>query len=552
MPVHQEDVLDDNAVDEVLSKQDAIYTVDADDIKDGALQNKEFEENLKFFDALKKYRKAITWSCLMSCALIMEGFDHSYITSFFGFTEFQKNYGVLQPDGTYLIPTAWQTGISDGVIASEIITLFFVGSITEYFGYRWTMIISLGMMASFIFIQFFSSSLPVYLVGEILLGIPWGIFQTVTTTYAAEVCPVVLRGHLTVFVALCWTIGYLIGNCVMRGLLTIETASAYKIAFALQWVWPIPIAIACYFAPESPWLLVRKGKTDEAFKAARRLASDDVTDKEIKESISMMVHTDNLEKEEAKNKRTGAGSYLDLFKGVNFRRTEIATIVCSTQNIINPFGGWGVVFMEQAGMSTDKSFDFSIGGSAISVLAVFVLWVLMERKVSRRRIFMFGLITALINALIVGFLAIPKRTTGTLYAMAVVLLIESFLSFLGVQATIYPIISELPSNALRPKTVGFARAICNLVALINGILIPKMINTGPGNWGWGPIADLYYAGWLIICIIWAYFRLPDATQLTYAEIDILFENGVPARKFKSTKVDLAEGRIADSSAEEKA
>jgi SP family general alpha glucoside:H+ symporter-like MFS transporter len=33
---------------------------------------------------------------------------------------------------------------------------------------------------------------------------------------------------------------------------------SYRIPFALQWIWPIPLMIGIAFAPESPWWLVRK------------------------------------------------------------------------------------------------------------------------------------------------------------------------------------------------------------------------------------------------------------------------------------------------------
>ena len=49
------------------------------------------------------------------------------------------------------------------------------------------------------------------LVGEILCGLPWGVFQTITTAYAAEVTPVVLRPYLCTYVNLCWVFGQLVG-----------------------------------------------------------------------------------------------------------------------------------------------------------------------------------------------------------------------------------------------------------------------------------------------------------------------------------------------------
>jgi SP family general alpha glucoside:H+ symporter-like MFS transporter len=59
---------------------------------------------------------------------------------------------------------------------------------------------ALAMMIAFIFIPFFAQTLQTLLIGEILQGIPWGVFQTMTTAYASEVCPVSLRAYLTTYV----------------------------------------------------------------------------------------------------------------------------------------------------------------------------------------------------------------------------------------------------------------------------------------------------------------------------------------------------------------
>ena len=41
----------------------------------------------------------------------------------------------------------------------------------------------------------------------------------------------------------------------------------------------------------------------------------------------------------------------------------------------------------------------------------------------------------------------------------------------------------------------------------------------------------------MICNIWCWFRLPETKDRTFGEIDLLFDNHIPARKFKYTKVD---------------
>jgi SP family general alpha glucoside:H+ symporter-like MFS transporter len=57
------------------------------------------------------------------------------------------------------------------------------------------------------------------------------------------------------------------------------------------------------------------------------------------------------------------------------------------------------------------------------------------------------------------------------------------------------------------------------------------------GWNWGAKTGLFYAGTNLLCNIWCWFRLPETKDRTFGEIDLLFEHGVPARKFKYTKVD---------------
>lgn len=62
------------------------------------------------------------------------------------------------------------------------------------------MIGSLMAMIAFIFILFFAPNVQTLVIGEVFCGMPWGIFQTLTTQYASEVSPVVLRPYLTTYV----------------------------------------------------------------------------------------------------------------------------------------------------------------------------------------------------------------------------------------------------------------------------------------------------------------------------------------------------------------
>ena len=72
-------------------------------------------------------------------------------------------------------------------------------------------------------------------------------------------------------------------------------------------MWPLPLAIGVFLAPESPWWLVRKGRLDDAKKALLRLTSlNRETDFDADETVAMMVHTTALEE-----KITSGASYFD-------------------------------------------------------------------------------------------------------------------------------------------------------------------------------------------------------------------------------------------------
>jgi SP family general alpha glucoside:H+ symporter-like MFS transporter len=494
---------------------------------------------MNLMQGLRKYPKACFWSILFSSALIMEGFDHAFISGFIAFPAFQERYGVLQSNGEYQVPANLLAGISNGVNTGEIIGLILNGFFSDWFGYRWVMMGSLLLMMAFIFLQFFAKDIYMYLGAEILLGVPWGVFQTLTTTYAAEVCPNVLRSYLTMLVSLCWSIGYLVGTSVLRGFLSMHGQWAYRIPFALQWALPIPLAIGVYLAPESPWWLIRMGRPVDAAKSLQRLKSKDSPEDEIVDNISMMVYTVKIEDE-----MKSSSSYLELFKNTDLRRTEITVLTYLIQAVTAPLIGYIVYFLEQAGLPATTSFDFGMGEYSLAIIGVFIAWSLVL-KVGRRTLLLWGTFFMVVTTYVIGFIGIPgtAKHPNLAYAIGSILLIEYFVFFITIGPLVYTIVTEIPSNYLRIKSVVAARAFYNVWGLIYGQLVPRTIQVV--DWNWGAKSAFFYGSIMALSLVWAYFRLPETKNRTFAEMDILFKNKVSARKFSKTKVDLATETISE-------
>ena len=215
------------------------------EVTDAAIAGTETEKRMSIIEGLRLYPKAVGWSVLLSTAIVMEGYDLILLNNLFGFPPFAQRFGEYDPSTkTYQLSASWQAGLSNGANVGEILGLFITGIVADRFGYRRTLIGALGFVVVFIFILFFAQNIQTLLAGEILCGIPWGVFQTLTTTYAAEVCPVALRAYLTTYVNLCWVFGQLIASGVLVSFVARTDDMAWRIPYAIQWMWPVPIMIA--------------------------------------------------------------------------------------------------------------------------------------------------------------------------------------------------------------------------------------------------------------------------------------------------------------------
>lgn len=136
-----------------------------------------------------------------------------------------------------------------------------------------------------------------------------------------------LRPYVTAYVCMCWGAGILLSSGVVRAVAGIHGNLAWRLPFVIQWIWPIPLIIGAYFAPESPWNAVRRGNNKEASQSLMRLASDSPNKAlEVEATLAYIRYTTDLEKAE-----TADASILDCFRGTNLRRTEIVSNLWSTK-----------------------------------------------------------------------------------------------------------------------------------------------------------------------------------------------------------------------------
>lgn len=294
---------------------------------------------------------------------------------------------------------------------------------------------------------------------------------------------------------------------------------SFKIPFALQWIWPIPLGLVAFFAPESPWYLVRQGQFEKAKHSLQRLAS---AQHEVNHdaAVAMMIHTDKTEKEE----RAGV-SYYDCFRGTNRRRTEIAMMSFMSQ-ITN--GGAlcysGTFFFQQVfqktGTPDSVAYYIGLGGTGVAWVGTCISWLYIH-KFGRRRIWLVGFSSLVVILWLIGILAsIPNQTVALGWTQSLLCVVWLGAYSMSVGPIVYTIVAEIGSTRLRTHTVVLGRSFYYVGNIIcGGILQPRMM--APGAWNWKGKTAYFWAILATLTLAWGYFRLFETKDRTFGEMDYM-------------------------------
>lgn len=485
--------------------------------------------------AIRANPAAICWSLVISTCVIMEGFDTALLGNFWAYPSFQRKFGdfVGVTDTTrsgYQIPASWQTGLGQASGVGAFFGAIFNGWLVNRFGPRMVLIASLCSLSAFLFITFFAPDRPTLLVGQLLCGLPWGVFATTAPAYASEVLPLQLRVYMTSYTNMCWIIGQLIAGGVLRGLVTREDSWGYRIPFAIQWVWPIILVPAVYLAPESPWFLVRRDRPEEAENAIRRLQSAS-SRQDPKKMLAAIIYTNELEQQ-----LSVGTTYWDCFKGFELRRTEIACMVFAGQLVCGSvFAYASTYFFEQVGLGPEQAYSLGVGANGLALFACLCNWFVLMPYVGRRTVYVWGMGAMTIELFLIGILNVWTSNPSVAWAQAILTMVWTVTFQLSAGQLGWALPAEIGSSRLRTKTVVLGRNSYYICAVVGGTLQNYMMN--PTAWNIKGYTGFFWGGFALLTFIWAYFRLPETKGRTFHEIDILFAQETPARKFASTNLD---------------
>lgn len=310
---------------------------------------------------------------------------------------------------------------------------------------------------------------------------------------------------------------------------------SYRIPMAITWAWPIPIFIIAFLAPDAPAWLIRKRKFDKAEKSLKRL-SPKFTPEQVRQRLASIIHNDKLEKSMHTNT-----TVWDCFKGTNLRRTEIACMTLTTQVLSGETftAGGGGFFLIMGGMPPSVAYKIGLGATGVSFVFTIVSW-LLNGRFGRRSLILSGWFMCIPTLLCIGIADYFRRPhyMAPLWGQAALALLWDAIYCCTIGTQSFGLVAEVPASRVRAQTISVARFFYQGVLFGAASVGPVFINPTALDLR-GKTAFVWF-GTSCLGLIWCYFRMPETKDISYTELDLLFEHRVPARKFKTTKVDVAE------------
>jgi len=293
--------------------------------------------------------------------------------------------------------------------------------------------------------------------------------------------------------------------------------------FVAQWGFAAIAINFTPFLPESPWWLVQQGRPEAATKSLQRLGMT---------AVEAEKHLANIQLTEAKaREETEGATFIECFRGTNLRRTLVTIMPLTVQALsgVAFISGYSTYYYQLAGNSVHRSFQLSCGAQGLSIAGNIASWFIIDR-VGRRPLITYGMcfLTALL--IVTGALA-TSSAPGPLAGTVGLIMFYNFAFNIVIGAVAYTIIAEIPTAKLRAKTIGISLTVQQTIYTVEIFVLPYIFNPDQANLGAN--TSFIFGGFSVICCVVLWFHQPETAKRSFQEIDEMFFNRVPARKFKT-------------------
>ncbi|KAK4056872.1 hypothetical protein OIO90_002122 [Microbotryomycetes sp. JL221] len=411
----------------------------------------------------------------------------------------------------------WVLGVVNAApyLASAFIGCWLSDPVNSVFGRRGTIFCSAIFCLFPVIGQGLCQTWYQLFVCRLLLGIGMGLKASITSVYAAENCPALIRGGLVMSWQLWTAFGIFLGTAANLILADVGRI-AWRLEIASAFIPAVPLAAFIYMCPESPRWLMKKRRYKQAWGSFLRLRNSP-----IQAARDMFYVHAQLEIE---SHVLGQGNvvtrFFELWTKPRVRRATIAasTVMIGQQMCgINIIAFYSSSIFREAGYSDKQALAASLGFGAVNFLFAFpAVWTI--DTFGRRNLLLFTFPNMAWTLLTAGLMFLLPESSGARVPL-IALFIYLFCAFYSPGEGPVPFTYSAEVFPLSHREVGMSWAVatCLFWAAILGLTFPRMLSAMTPTGAFG-----FYAGLNVTAFWLIFFLCPETKQRTLEELDYVF------------------------------
>lgn len=411
---------------------------------------------------------------------------------------------------TTLLTTLWSLSVAifsvGGMMGS-----FSVGLFVNRFGRRNSMlIVNLLAIAGGCLMGFckMAESIEMLILGRLIIGLFCGLCTGFVPMYIGEVSPTALRGAFGTLNQLGIVIGILVAQ--IFGLeFILGSEKLWPVLLGLTIIPAILQSIALPFCPESPrFLLINRKEEENAKRILQRLWGTPDVNQDILE----------MKEESVRMSQEKQVSVLQLFKSPSYQQPLLISIVLQLSQQLS---GINAVFYYSTGIFKEAGVEepiyATIGAGVVNTIFTVVSLFLVERA-GRRTLHMVGLGGMAVCSIIMTISLLLKDDYNAMSFVCITAILI-YVAFFEIGPGPIPwfIVAELFGQGPRPAAMAVAGCSNWTSNFLVGLLFPSAAVY------LGAYVFLVFATFLIIFLIFTFFKVPETRGRTFEDITRAFE-----------------------------
>lgn len=167
-------------------------------------------------------------------------------------------------------------------------------------------------------------------------------------------------------------------------------------------------------------------------------------------------------------------------------------------------------------------------------------WYLVDRM-GRRNLSLYGLLGLNVILWLMGGLGV-EGSPGAVKGTVAMIMLYCFWYNVTIGATAYTVLAEVATSRLRVKTVAIGLTLQYGLNMMWSFVLPYLFN--PDKADLGAKLAFVFGGLAVLSLAFSWVYLPETAGRTYEELDEMFIERVPARKFKGYEPESRANREA--------